>query len=262
MLFAEPARQDIPKLGGANVVTIRDYQVDNTGKTVETDKINQAIRDASAREGGGILFFPPGVYTTGTVMMKSNVKLYVALGAVLRGSRKAVDYTSAGASAGSRQSKAFIIFDKVQNAALMGPGTIDMQGYPWLWHDFQPDTSESNAREETGKVRDPRNGIRGYIINDSRNVIFQDLVLLRSAYWTINVFGSENFTTRNVKIVNRKQQYHDNAYDFRTSRHIRIEDGFALTMDDTWAFYGGGRGAGTATAGVEDIVVRGFVNYT
>jgi polygalacturonase len=137
-----------------------------------------------------------------------------------------------------------------------------MQGYPWLWHDFQPDTSESNAREETGKVRDPRNGIRGYLINNSRNVSFQDLLLLRSAYWTINVFGSESFSTRNIKVVNRKQQYHDDAYDFRTSRHIRIEDGFAMTMDDTWAFYGGRDSGTNAPRGVEDIVVKGFVNYT
>jgi hypothetical protein len=260
MLFAEPPEKNPPKLGDAGVVNIQDYKVDGTGKAVETEKINKAISDVSAKDGGGVLFFPPGIYQTGTVMMKSNVKLYVGLGAVLRGSRKDADYTAISSQTG-RQSKAFIIFDNVENAGLMGPGAIDMQGYPWLWHDFQPDTSEGRAREETGKVKDPRNGIRGYLINNSRNISFEDLLLLRSAYWTINVFGSENFTTRNIKVVNRKQQYHDDAYDFRSSRHIRIEDGFAMTMDDTWAFYGGGR-TGAAATGVEDIVVKGFVNYT
>jgi hypothetical protein len=260
MLFAEPPQKNSPKLGDPNVVNIQDYKVDITGKTVETAKINQAISDVSAKLRGGVLFFPAGVYLTGTVLMKSNVKLYVDAGAVIRGSRKDADYTSASPQTGGRQPRAFIIFDNVENAALMGPGTIDMQGYPWLWHDFQPDTSEGRARDATGKVIDPRNGIRGYVINNSRNVSFQDLMLLRSAYWTINVFGSENFSTRNIKVVNRKQQYHDDAYDFRASRHIRIEDGFAMTMDDTWAFYGGG-GKGMA-GGVEDIVVKGFVNYT
>lgn len=108
---------------------------------------------------------------------------------------------------------------------------------------------------------DPRNGIRGYLINNSRNVSFQDLLLLRSAYWTVNVFGSENFSTRNLKILNRKQQYHDDAYDFRGSRHIRIENGFAMSMDDTFALYGGGGGRGGASSGIEDFVVKGFVNY-
>ncbi|MDP2895350.1 MAG: glycosyl hydrolase family 28-related protein, partial [bacterium] len=262
MLFAEPPEKNPPRLGDPNVVNIQDYQVDNTGKTLETAKINQAISDVSARDRGGVLFFPAGVYLTGTILMKSNVKLYVDAGALIRGSRKDADYTSAPTPAGGRQLRAFIIFNDVENAGLMGRGTIDMQGYPWLWHDFQPDTSDGHARDSSGKVIDPRNGIRGYIINNSRNVFFQDLLLVRSAYWTINVFGSENFSTRNIKVVNRKQQYHDDAYDFRTSRHIRIEDGFAMTMDDTWAFYGGGRGTGGTMAGVEDIVVKGFVNYT
>ena len=260
ILFAEPARKDPSKLGDANVINIQDYQVDSTGKAVETEKINKAIRDVSSKDGGGVLFFPPGVYTTGTVIMKSNVTIYVDLGAVIRGSRKDADYNS-GISSGRGRGKAFFIFDGIENAALKGPGTIDMQGYPWLWHDFQPDTSESNARDETGKVRDPRNGIRGCLVNNSRNITLQDLLLLRPAWWFINVFGSENFTSRHIKVVSRKQQYHDDAYDFGTSRHILIEDGFAMTMDDSWAFYGGGRTDAT-TAGIEDIVVKGFVNYT
>jgi hypothetical protein len=115
-----------------------------------------------------------------------------------------------------------------------------MEGYPWLWHDFQPDTSDGSARDADGKVMDPHGtGIRGYVVNNCRNISFEDLLLLRSAYWTVNVIGTENFSTRNIKIVNRKQQYHDDAYDFSASSHILIENGFAMTMDDTWAFYRG-----------------------
>src|ERR1039458_9435478 len=72
MLFAEPPEKNPPRLGDPNVVNIRDYQVDSTGKTVETAKINRAIGEVSARPGGGVLFFPAGVYLTGTVSMKSN----------------------------------------------------------------------------------------------------------------------------------------------------------------------------------------------
>ncbi|MGD0572351.1 MAG: glycosyl hydrolase family 28-related protein [Sedimentisphaerales bacterium] len=263
MLFAEPPEKNPPKLGDPNVVNILDYKVDSTGKTLETVKINQAISDVSARPGGGVLFFPPGIYLTGTLFVKSNVHLYVDAGALIRGSPKNADYTSLPASAGERQLRAFFIFNNVENAGLMGRGTIDMQGYPWLWHDFQPDTLDTNARSEDGKVNDPHgNGVRGYVIYNSRNITFQDLVLRRCAYWTVHVIGSENFTSRNIKIVNRKQQYHDDAYDFSSSRHILIENGFAMTMDDTWAFYGG-RGTWTnPPQGIEDFVVKGFVNYS
>ena len=53
LLFAESEEKHAPKIGDAGVVNILDYKVDNTGKTVETAKINQAIGDVSARPGGG-----------------------------------------------------------------------------------------------------------------------------------------------------------------------------------------------------------------
>jgi hypothetical protein len=263
MLFAEPPERNAPKLGDTNVVNIMDYHVDNTGKTVETTNINLAISDVSARPGGGVLYFPPGVYLSGTVFMKSNVKLYVDAGAVIRGSSKNADYTPAPTSPGGRSLRAFFIFDHVENAGLMGQGTIDMEGYPWLWHDFQPDTADGRARDADGKVLDPHGtGIRGYVVNNCRNICFQDLLLLRSAYWTVFVIGTDNFSTRNLKIVNRKQQYHDDDYDFSASSHIRIEDGFAMSMDDTWAFYRGTDPKTGEARGIEDFVVKGFVNYT
>jgi hypothetical protein len=263
MLFAEPPETNPPRLGDPNVVNIQDYKVDSTGKTLETTNINQAISDVSGRPGGGVLFFPPGVYLTGTVFVKSNVVLYVDAGALIRGSTRNVDYSSAPTPPGGRQLRAFIVFDNVENAGLRGRGTIDMDGYPRLWHDFQPDTSDGHARDADGKVLDPHgSGVRGYVVNNSRNITFQDLLLLRSAYWTVNVFGSENFTTRNIKIVNRKQQYHDDAYDFGTSRHILIQDGFAMSMDDTFALYGGRDSRPGAARGIEDFVVKGFVNYS
>jgi hypothetical protein len=263
LLFAEPLAENPPQLGGPNVVNIQDCHVDATGKTVETGKINQAISDVSARPGGGVLFFPAGVYLTGTLWMKSNVRLYVDAGAVIRGSTKNADYIPPPGPAGRRPLRALIVFDDVENAGLMGPGTIDMDGYPRLWHDFQPDTPDGGARDADGKVLDPHgSGVRGYVVNNSRNIVFQDLLLLRCAYWTVHVSGTDTFTSRNVKIVNRKQQYHDDAYDFSGSSHILIEDGFAMTMDDTWALYGGRDARTGAPRDIEDFVVRGFVNYS
>jgi len=250
LLFAEPPEQHPVKLGDPNVVNIMDYQVDATGKTVETAKLNQAISDVSAKPGGGVLFFPPGVYKTGTVVMKSNVRFYVDAGAVVKGSTNAADYGT--------PRKAMFVFDNCDNAGLAGRGAIDMDGYPRLWHSFQPDTGDGHARDADGKVIDPHGtGIRGYIVNNSRNISFDDLALLRSAYWTITVSGCTNFSTHNLKIVNRKQQYHDDAYDFSTTSHILIENGFSMTMDDTWALYGGGN-----RGGIEDFVVKGYVNYS
>jgi hypothetical protein len=266
LLFAEPPEKNPPKLGDANVVSIMDYKVDNTGKTVETAKINKAISDVAAKPGGGVLFFPTnGVYTTGTLLMKSNVKLYIDAGALIQGTGKLADYTSAppapGAPGRGRPLRAQIIFDNVENAGLAGRGAIDMRGYPYLWYDAVPDASDGRARDDNGLVNDPHGkAARGYVINKCRNITFQDLLLLRSAEWTVHVIDSEYFTTRNLKIVNRKRQHHDDLYDLTgSSKHILIEEGFAMGMDDTWALYGN---RASPSVGLEDVVVKGFVNYT
>ena len=260
MLFAQAPETNAPKLGEPNVVNIMDYKVDNTGKTVETAKINQAIGDVSARPGGGVLFFPKGgVYLTGLVTMKSNVKFYIEAGAVVKGSTRVADYVLPAAPAGSggRVQRALFVFNNVENASLMGRGTIDGQGYPWLWHDLQPDTGDGQSRTPEGLVNDPHgNGIKGYVVSNCRNVTFQDLFLLRASHWTVTVSNTDGFTSRNIKLISRKQQYHDDAYDITGgSKHILIENGFAMTMDDTFAFYGG------AGAGLEDVVVKNFVVY-
>jgi hypothetical protein len=260
LLFADAPEANAPKLGDPNVVNIMDYKIDNTGKTVETAKINQAIADVSARPGGGVLFFPKGgVYLTGLVAMKSNVKFYVEAGAAIKGSIKNADYVlpPATGAVGRRRERALFFFENVENASIMGRGTVDAQGYPWLWHDIQPDTGDGKARTPEGLVNDPHgSGVKGYTVSNCKNVTFQDLFLLRSSYWTVTVSNTDGFTSRNIKLISRKQQYHDDAYDLTGgSKHILIENGFAMTMDDAFAFYGG------AGAGLEDVVVKGFVDY-
>jgi polygalacturonase len=59
-----------------------------------------------------VLFFPAGVYLTGTVLMQSNVKLYVDAGALIRGSRKSADYVSPPMPAGARPLRALVVFNK------------------------------------------------------------------------------------------------------------------------------------------------------
>ena len=113
LLFADAPEANAPKLGDPNVVNIMDYKVDNTGKTVETVKINQAISDVSAKPGGGVLFFPKGgAYLTGLVAMKSNVKFYIEAGAVVKGSTKNADYVlppATGGGGGRRERALFCL---------------------------------------------------------------------------------------------------------------------------------------------------------
>jgi polygalacturonase len=69
----------LASLAGVNV---RDYGAKGDGVTIDTAAIERAI-DAAARRGGGMVYFPPGVYASYTIHLKSRIALYLDIGATL-----------------------------------------------------------------------------------------------------------------------------------------------------------------------------------
>lgn len=55
--------------------SIMDYNADSTGTHLSTEAFRQAI-DACHAAGGGTVIVPAGIYTTGPITLKSNVRLY------------------------------------------------------------------------------------------------------------------------------------------------------------------------------------------
>src|SRR5690554_5005747 len=68
--------------------------------------------------GGGIVTIPTGRYLTGTIILKSNVSLYLENGAVLLGSTNIEDY---------KRRNLFRAVNE-ENIAISGNGIIDGQG--------------------------------------------------------------------------------------------------------------------------------------
>jgi hypothetical protein len=240
ILFAESPVEKPANPGDKNVVNIMDYGIDNTGKTVETDKINKAITDASQKPGGGIVFFPKGgIYRTGAITMKSNVHLYLDEGALIQASDEPADYKNVPHGKGMLTC-GFVTFVNVENAGILGRGTIDMNGYP-----------ELNSKKNIP-------GFASLYFYQCKNIKLSDFIIKRSLTWTIHQVDCENFHSKNVKIINRKTRYWEDIYDIDISRHVLIENGFALSMDDMWAIKGTVKGNLKTN---EDITIRGFLVY-
>ena len=66
-----------------DVCDIRKFGAKGDGKTLNTQAINAAIEACNAR-GGGVVLVPKGVFVTGTIHLKDNVRLYLEADAVLR----------------------------------------------------------------------------------------------------------------------------------------------------------------------------------
>ena len=54
---------------------VLDFGADNTGVVLATEAIQKAIDECTAA-GGGTVIIPEGIYTTGPITLKSNVRLY------------------------------------------------------------------------------------------------------------------------------------------------------------------------------------------
>ena len=56
-------------------LNVLDFGADNTGVALSTKAIQNAI-DSCTKAGGGTVIIPAGIYTTGPITLKSNVRLY------------------------------------------------------------------------------------------------------------------------------------------------------------------------------------------
>ncbi len=115
------------------VFNVVDYGAISNCLTLNTDAINAAI-DACSTAGGGIVYFPPGTYLSGSIHMKSNVTIKLDDSAVLRGTRNMTKYDPREENPndiyqwGSSQSyfhRSLIWGENLTNVGFVGPGTID-----------------------------------------------------------------------------------------------------------------------------------------
>ncbi|MBI4975835.1 MAG: hypothetical protein HZC28_00040 [Spirochaetes bacterium] len=89
------------------------YGAKGDGDTKDTAAIQKAV-DACADAGDGEVFFPKGVFLSGSIILKSGVTLFISPDAVMRGSTNIADYTKG----------ALINAEDVEKTGIEGGGDI------------------------------------------------------------------------------------------------------------------------------------------
>src|SRR5271157_3642488 len=118
-----------PLLGAqANVAIFNVKNYGATGK--KEDNAQKAIQkavDACAQAGGGTVYLPPGEYTSGTIHLRSHVRLYVETGATLFASQDSAVFDKS----------ALLYGEDLENISIEGRGTVDGQAeYEWRLNDI------------------------------------------------------------------------------------------------------------------------------
>ena len=192
-----------------------------------TAAIQSAIDKASAA-GGGTVLLAQGDYVSGTLVMKSNVRLMIAQGSRLLASTDLKDFpehicrrvTVQDTHMGMNQ--ALIFAEDCENISLCGPGEIDGRG-----------TQDNFPGGET------QHGTPGrpFLIRlvDCKGVHVHDITLRDAACWMENYFNCDNVLLERITVRNQAN-YNNDGIDIDGCRDVIIRNCDVRSGDDALCF--------------------------
>ena len=201
-----------------------DYNILNYGAQSDTTKlstaaIQQAIDDCS-KAGGGRVVVPAGIYKIGTIILKSDVHLYLEQGATLYGSTDLKDYLPMKSDYVSLRTHTttiqLIYADKVKNVVISGFGTIDGRGRAFKklsWND------EGITRPH----------LLRFI--QSEDVTVKDITLKNSGCWMQHYLACNRLRIDGIKVFNRNN-YNNDALDIDGCHDVIVKGMMADSDDD------------------------------
>lgn len=201
-----------PAEAPGSVFDVKDFGAKGDHATLDTAAIQAAV-DACIRAGGGTVRVPKGDYLCGTVRLGSNIRLELADGATLWGSRRAEDYLRGNAS--------LLVAEKAQGIELVGPGTLRGIGESDLGR---------RADKSDAKMPEFRAGILRFA--SCRDITVRDLQVFYSDTWTLHLRFCENVTIEGVTIRNHYFHTNSDGIDPVSCKKVRIARCDIVAGDD------------------------------
>ncbi len=218
-----------------SVFNVRDFGA--TGiKTQNARAALQKAIDACAAAGGGMVYVPPGAYTTGTLHLRSHVRFHIESGATVYSIKDKSQFD---------QDALFFGAD-LQGITLEGRGTVDGEGrYEWRPDDIEDDFIRPNEelmlslgkpilrsfpkKDQFGKL---------VLLLRCRDVRIEGLNFVDSPSWTIHPYGCERLAIDGVHISSSlRDGVWADGIDPDGCRDVRISNCTIETGDDALVFY-------------------------
>ena len=202
----------------------RDYDITAYGAksdttVLSTQAFQQAIDDCS-KAGGGRVVVPAGNYKTGTIVLKSDVHLYLEHGATLYGSTDLKDYRPVKSDYVSLRTQTstiqLIYADKVSHVTIDGYGTIDGRGRAFQklsWND---------------------EGItRPHLIRfiQSQDITVRGITLRNSGCWMQHYLACDRVRIEDIQVYNRNN-YNNDALDIDGCHDVVVRGLLSDSDDD------------------------------
>jgi hypothetical protein len=213
---------------------VRDFGASGLAADDARPAIQRAI-DACAAAGGGTVVFPPGAYTSGSIELRSHVRVFFEAGATVFSAKGKEAFPTGALFHG----------EDLVDVALEGDGTLDGRAeYEWRENDHEDAYIAPNLRrmQALGKplLRPfPRPDSVGHLVRLVRcaDVRIRDLSFRRSPSWNVHLWGCERVVIDGVDIRSSLDEaVWSDGIDPDGCRDVRISNSVIETGDDALVF--------------------------
>lgn len=227
VIAIDPLETNRPAASGTGIfnVTSSPYSA-SPGTQYSTTAFQTALNDAaawgSANSTQGTVYVPAGTYTLGTLYLRSNLRLYLAPGAVLKYTGERAHYDVHWRKLSQARDVTWFLSTRYDSAniSITGRGIIDGNGMASL----QP----SNL------------GVNLLVPIYTDNFTVDGITFRESSSWAVMPTRSTDMVFRNIKMFNRFDMGENDGIDVMESRNVEVTNAIGIGLDDpfstkTWA---------------------------
>jgi polygalacturonase len=242
--FAATAASALPAAAGAQhpapgpdqptPLNVRHFGATGDGSTIDSPAINRAI-EAAAKQGGGTVLFPAGVYACYSLRLKSNVALHLDQGATILAADVPLEGFPADSGKGYDAAEPNTAWDHFQdyghnhwhNSLLWGEDLHDVSilGPGLIWGKGLSRGVGSDKAKLPG-THLPGVGNKSIALKNCRNVILRDFSILKGGWFGILATGVDNLTIDNLKVDTDRD-----GMDIDCCRNVRVAN---CTVNSPW----------------------------
>lgn len=209
------------------VFVITDFGAVGDSVTLNTESIQKAI-DACAKNGGGVVVFPAGKFTTGTLILRSNIDYHFDNGSMLIGSASIEHYNKPEGESNimliayqqtppaNENLRVLIDGSNVENVSFTGKGIIEGNGKYFWDKDFK-------ALERPEPWINFRN---------AKNISVKEVMFQNAPSHVLRFADSERITIDDIKIMNHPKSPNTDGIDIVDTKDVTISNSMISTGDD------------------------------
>lgn len=252
-------------------VNITDFGAVADGKTLNTEAINNAIKDVNSK-GGGKVVIPAGLWLTGPIELKSNVNLYTEQNSLILFTDDFNAYPILETSfegLETRRCQSPISAWNAENIAITGYGVFDSSGDSWrpvkkgkmtasqwksllasggvvendVWYPTAGSLKGAKACKEFNnpegiETDEEWNEIRPWLrpvllnIVKSKKVLLEGVTFKNSPSWCLHPLSCEHITIKDVKVFNPWYSQNGDALDLESCNYALIINNVFDAGDD------------------------------